>query len=403
MKERPIKKEIYLDANASARIRPEIDEAVEILKNVRNPSSVHALGRHARMQLTNARKNILALLNAGQSTKGQRLVFTSGATEACNLLIFSFLGEVADLTNGSWNIVVSSIEHPAILEPIKILEKKGFKIKKINPRKNGIVEIADFVNAVDENTLLLAIMTVNNETGAVQPVAKIAKSLREKNYNGLIVSDFTQALTKTSIVLNDLFEAGVNAVAVSGHKIGAPSGIGALIINEAYEKACFSYRPILRGGAQENSYRAGTENILAAVCFGLIAKNALVDRDRDLSKRSRLREMLWQGLKNIYPEIIRLTPENTTCASSNTLLVLLPHYRADDLLVGLDLEGVFVSSGSACASGKQGVSHVVTAMGYSEQEARGALRFSLDWDATEADIKEALIRIEQVFTRMRNI
>jgi cysteine desulfurase len=398
---------IYLDANASARIRPEVERVVaELLSPVapRNPSSVHQLGRQARSRLQAARKSVLRLLNGGSDVRNQRLAFTSGGTEACNAMVLGFLGELPRLAQAPGHVVVSAIEHPAVLEPLALLERCGWSITRIRPAEDGIVRVSDFLAAVRSDTALVALMAANNETGALQPVEELARSLRATGYRGPIVSDFVQAFGKAQLTAESLFSAGVNALSISGHKIGAPAGIGALILNTAADAVCFTCEPLLRGGAQEHSQRAGTENLFGALAFGEVSRVCLAAFVEELEQRRRLRERLWDSLRSRIPAVERITPRDEAThprATANTLMVRFHGCRADDMVVALDLEGVCVSTGSACASGKQSVSHVVTAMGYTGDAAREMIRFSLDWDTDEAAVERAAEIAAKVAAKMR--
>ncbi len=396
---------IYLDANATARLRPEAQLVLNemlLANGPRNPSSVHQAGRIARSRLQSARRSVLDLLSPAAETRGQRLVFTSGGTEACNQLMLGFLGNPADLSRSPSSIVLSSIEHPAVLEPAAMLERAGWTVKRISPGPDGFVRVSDFLAAVEDNTAVVSLMAANNETGAIQPIVELARSLRAIGYRGPIVSDFTQIPGKSSLSASELFEAGVNGIAVSGHKLGAPSGIGAIVLSEGKGDICFMMEPILKGGAQENGNRAGTENTFGAYVFGEVAHVLLETLEADLTERRRLRDILWDELRKSLPGVDRLTPrENDRRMLANTLSLRFIGCRGDDLIVALDLEGVCASTGSACSSGKQAVSHVITALGLAPEEAREVVRFSVDWDTSEEDIRRAALIITKVVNKMR--
>jgi len=398
---------IYLDANATSRLRPEAGAVIEqtLEKNTpRNPSSVHGLGRQARSQIQHSRRAILELAILGDVSTKQKLVFTSGSTEACNLMMLGFLGDARALVHNPASIIVSQIEHPAVLEPAQYLEEMGWKVHRIPPAPDGVVRVADVLSELDPTTALVSLMAANNETGALQPIVQLASALRAVGYRGPIVSDFTQAFGKTRLSVSELFGAGVTAVSISGHKIGAPSGVGALIINEGRTDLCFPLEPMLRGGAQEHGFRAGTENLLGILAWGEVCRGQLETLRADITRKRELRELLWEELRRSVPGIERLTlreKEGEEKILCNTLLVRFKGCRADDLVVALDLEGVAASSGSACSSGKQSVSHVLTAMGFSHEEAREFVRFSLDWDTGAMDILAAVSIVNKVTSKMR--
>ena len=397
---------IYLDANATSRIRPVAARALAELSAesslVRNPSSIHAMGRLARARLTEARRQLAELLLRGSVAK-VRTVFTSGATEACNQMIWGFLAPLGELGRFPAHIVSSAIEHPAIDEPLRALEAWGWEVTRVVPRESGILDAADIAAAVTPKTALVAVMAANNETGAVQPLLTIATLLREKKYQGAIVSDYTQVFGKLAIDAKSLFDAGVDALAVSGHKLGAPAGIGALFLAEGADRICRTVHPLIVGGAQEQRFRGGSENLFGAVAFGAVAAELSQSVADDERERRKLREQLWLRLERSVPQLERLTPSDEgECRSlPNTLLVRVEGCRGDDVVVALDLEGVAASVGSACSSGKQGASEAVKAMGLSDTAAREIVRLSLDWDATEDTVIRASEIVTRVVERMR--
>lgn len=400
---------IYLDANATSRLRPCVSGVLEEFAGdagLRNPSSVHSLGRKARARLQQARRSILQLANHGEARKDQRLFFTSGGTEACNAIVFGLLGPQWALGRHPAHVVTSAIEHPAILEAVSALEHGGWSVTRVLPEPDGRVNPADVAAAITPRTALVSIMTANNETGAIQPVAQCAQLLRARGFAGPITSDFTQAIGKTSVRAADLFAAGVNALAVSGHKLGAPAGVGAVLLATGESSSCFSFSPTLAGGPQENYDRPGTENLFGALAFGAVSREVLATLQHDLAARRLLREQLW-SLLQATECVTRLTPMdaaengNMELSVANTLLLMCEGCRGDDLVVALDLAGVAVSTGSACSSGKQGVSHVVTAMGYPPEKAREVVRFSLDWDTCSSDVERTAALFGDVLSKMR--
>ena len=402
---------IYLDANATSRLRPEAREAVlRILgadRAYRNPSSIHQGGRKARALLREARREILDLLSPGEKPRA-RLVFTSGGTEACNQIMFGFLGTVADGTRQRGHIVTSAIEHPAILEAAAVLERSGFSVTRVQPDTCGVVSPKDVVAAIRPDTCLVSLMGANNESGALQPVATCATALRESGYQGPIVSDMVQALGKSELCLAELFNTGVNAIAISGHKIGAPAGIGAVVFSEADHGVCFPLFPQLVGGPQEQRLRAGSENCIGIAAFGAAAAAVRANLQADIQHRRLLRELLWQEIATAIEQVERLGPVPIVPGSaaqenlvSNTLLLRFAGCRGDDLVVALDLLGLAASTGAACASGKQGVSEAVKALGLSAAGAKEVIRLSLDWDTSEDDIRRAVLLLQHAVREIR--
>ncbi len=403
---------LYLDANSTSRLRPQGRLSVERLMldedSIRNPSSVHTAGRRARTEIQRARTLLLGLLGlSDRGTNKARVVFTSGATEACNQMIIGSLSAIGRLASFPGSVVISTIEHPAVLEPVGALAALGWRVNKIAPTIDGIVKVQEFLDAIEKDTALVSLMAANNETGAIQPVREMALALRASGYRGLIVSDTTQYVGKQPFVAADLFHAGVNMIVVSGHKMGALAGVGALIINEAVSDVCFPFEPILKGGPQETGYRGGTENLVGIVSMGAVAESLTAALPAEEVRIRELRERMWSGLRAELTEIERITPlddvklPESPCSLPNTLLVRFSGIRGDDAVVGLDLEGLCASVGSACASGKQGVSQVLLSMGMAASAAREVVRFSLDWDATEELVDEAVGIVAKVILRMR--
>lgn len=406
---------IFFDANAGSRLRPEGIAALSFLlpqfERYGNPSSVHREGREARALLSIARKHVLSFLEVPQSSE---LFFTSGGTEGCNALVHGYLNSEEFLSDKTIpHVICLSVEHPAILEPLNLLSREGkIQLTLVRPTPLG-EQAADyytgcFLRALDEavergvDTQLICLMAAHNESGVIFPVVEVVRALRQAGYQGAFISDVAQLVGKAELSLREMFESGVDAVALSGAKLGAPGGIGAVVLNTACvaQGGCRRFRPLLAGGAQENWLRAGTENFLGAVVLGTICESLTERLAAEIKKRSELTELLWSELNDI-PGIICYTPMSVKERVCNTLLVGFNGIRGDDLVVALDLEGVACSTGSACASGRQEPSRWVQEIGGSAVEARSVVRFSLDWDATNQIVSEASKRIRQVVTRMQ--
>jgi cysteine desulfurase len=356
----------YLDWNATAPLRPEARAAmVAALDLVGNPSSPHAEGRRARAAMEDARESVARLVGA----KPSEVVFTSGGTEANNAV---FAGE--------WTtVLVAGIEHDSVLAPARA---SGAQIIELPVSSAGVVP-ADraaglMAGARGPGRSLLSLQLANNETGVLQPVTAIAKLARE--HGQLVHTDAVQAAGRVPV---DMRALGVDFLTLSAHKIGGPKGIGALVIREGATLPAF-----VRGGGQERRRRAGTEAVAAIAGFGAAAEAA----QRDLSGMGRVR-----GLRErLEAEVLSLAPDAVIVAAEaerlpNTSSVALPGTAAETLVIALDLAGVAVSAGAACSSGKVGASHVLEAMGVATGIARAAIRVSLGWSSTEADV-DAFIR-----------
>ncbi len=349
----------YLDHNATTPLRPEAAAAVaEALAMTGNPSSVHRFGRHARRKIEAAREAVAALAGA----RPEDVIFTSGGTEANNLALAGF---------GRKRILVSAGEHVSVLDAVP----GGVRIPLTG---EGLVEPAALDARLGESDApaLVSIMLANNETGAIQPVAELARVARARG--ALVHCDAVQAGGKLPL---DLAALGVDMISLSAHKLGGPPGVGALVLAAEQELA-----PSQRGGGQERGRRAGTENLPGIAGFGAAARAALAGLDQ-AATLAGLRDELERCLRNLAPEIrifAAAAPRLT-----NTCCFAVPGLAAETQVVALDLAGVAVSAGSACSSGKVAPSHVLAAMGAGAAAAT-AVRVSLGWTSEAADIERFL-------------
>ena len=332
-----------------------------------NPSSAHREGARARRLLEEARASVAALLRAAPA----EVVFTSGATEANNLALS---GVVAALTSPR-RLVVTAIEHASVLEPARRLADEGVALTVIPVDGVGRVAAADVVAACDDGTALASVGLANGEVGTVAPVAEIAASLRGR---GVVVhTDAAQAAGRLPL---DVGRLGVDLVSLSSHKLGGPAGVGALWV-----RAGTPLRPLLTGGAQERERRAGTEPVAAIAGFGAAAEAARAELEDAAAGMATLRDRLWEGLRARVPDLMRHGDAGGPCLP-NTLNVRFAGCAGESLLVLLDLAGVAVSLGSACAAGAPEPSHVLRAMGLDAEAARSGLRLSLGPRTTAAEI-----------------
>jgi cysteine desulfurase len=356
---------IYFDNNATTPIDERVLEAMlPFLKTMYgNPSSVHRLGRIANSAIETAREQVAYFIDAEPS----QVIFTSGGTEANNLALNSAFGRVA----------ISAIEHPSVFEPAK-----RYNPEIILVNRDGVIELQTISDLITKRPDFVSIMLANNETGVIQPIAEIAKKL---NAHGILVhTDAVQAVGKIPVSFADL---GVQMLSLSGHKIYAPKGCGALIVDKAVPIS-----PQLLGGGQEQNLRSGTENVAAIVGFGKaceLAKNELEFRQtRMLSLRTMLENKLAQLSKvTIFAKDAPRLP--------NTVLFGIDGVDGETVLLKLDQKRICVSSGSACASGETTPSHVLLAMGISEQQAKTAVRVSLSHQNTPGEVLEFIDLIGQ--------
>lgn len=361
---------IYLDWNATTPLRPEAKAAMAHAWEIGgNPSSVHAEGRAARQLMEEARAAVASAVGAEPAN----VIFTSGGTEANSLALTPGLrrgkGRAVE------RLLTSAIEHTSVLAGGRFAEGAA---RTIGVTRAGIVDLDRLRALLDGPPALVSIMLANNETGAIQPVADAAKLVHQAG--GLLHVDAIQALGRIPF---DLASTGADLLSLSAHKIGGPKGVGALVLVEGLE----GLAPLLRGGGQEKGRRAGTEDVAGIAGFGAAVRAALAFGEQDSDRMEGLRRRLEAGLRQtpgavVFADDVRRLP--------NTVLLAVPGMRAETAVIGFDLAGVAVSAGSACSSGKVQPSHVVEAMGYSPELAQGAVRLSLGWSTTEADIESAL-------------
>lgn len=358
---------VYLDWNATTPLRPEAKQAMTAAWEISgNPSSVHAEGRHARRLVEHAR----AVVAAAVAARPHDVVFASGGTEANAQALTPGLRRGASLPVE--RLLVSAIEHASVLAGGRF---PAGEIGTIKVTGTGLVNLTHLrALLAEEPPALVSVMLANNETGAVQPVSEIADVVHEAG--GLLHVDAIQALGKTPIDIN-LLKADL--LTLSAHKIGGPKGVGAVVLAEDVQ----GLEPLLRGGGQELGRRAGTENVAGIAAFGAAAKAAIAALADDSPRLASLRERLEQGLKQTPGMIVF---SEGAPRLPNTTLFTVPGLKAETAVIGFDLAGIAVSSGSACSSGKVQPSHVLDAMGFPKDLAQGAVRLSLGWSTSEADI-----------------
>ena len=355
----------YLDYNATAPLRAEAREALVAALDIGNPSSVHEEGRKARALVETARADVAALVSAPAET----VIFTSGGTEACNLAIGLRQAPAGEIKR----LLVSAIEHSAVLAAA---EESVLPVELLPVTADGVVDMAALDAALqDETPALVCVMLANNETGTIQPIAEIAAKTRA--HGSLLFCDAVQAAGKMPI---DIFALGVDALSLSGHKLGAPMGIGALVTRPAVVVP-----PQLLGGGQELGRRAGSENISGIAAFAAAAKAAMRDLN-DFANLAELRDDMEAALLAVQPQTEIFGKHADRLA--NTSCFALGGLNSETLVMALDLAGVAVSAGSACSSGKVSRSHVLAAMQAETRISKGVLRVSLGWQSNREDTEK---------------
>jgi cysteine desulfurase len=368
----------YLDYNATAPLRDQVRDAVLAALSVPgNPSSVHAEGRAARRAIEAARSKVAALVGA----RAEDVIFTSGGTEANALALAERPGE-------AWQYYISAVEHPSVLSSRGVSRQTPTPFPVTSDGVADLESLAEALAASRATRPFVSLMAANNETGAVQPITDASTIVH--NAGGILHTDAVQAAGRIEL---DMATLGADLLSLSAHKIGGPTGVGALVLRPGA-----SVEPLLRGGTQERRRRAGTENVAGIVGFGVAAELALADLANSAAI-AKLRDELEQGVLALAPDAVVLS--KGTERLPNTTCLAVPGVKAETVVIGLDLAGIAVSAGSACSSGKVEVSHVLSAMGVSDELARGAIRASLGFATTDADIKSFITAFGELIGRLR--
>ena len=359
---------IYLDNAATTKPSQRAAEAMMMaVSDFGNPSSLHGLGLQTEKLINSARDNIANMLGVNS----KNVYFTSGGTESNNLAIY---GVANSLKRRGKRVITSTIEHPSVMESFKRLENDGYDVCYLGVDKNGIVNLDDLAGMLTEDTILVSIMHVNNETGVIQPIERISAMVREKSPHCIIHCDCVQSFGKIPVKPDKM---GVDMVSISSHKIHGFKGTGALYTNYA------RMTPLIRGGEQQNEVRPGTENVGGILAFSAAASECEINIEKMREKRNLMRDLLCEKLDNVKI--------NGSCEhnSGSVLNVSFIGIRAEILLHSLERHEIYVSTGSACSSHKPQPSHVLLAMGVEQKAVDGAIRISFSQNTTLDEIRTA--------------
>lgn len=377
---------IYLDHAATTPVAAEVRAAMidALTKDFGNPSSLHSFGQEARSSVERARQQVADAIGA----QPEEIVFTGGGTEADNLALIG--GARANAGRGR-HIITSAIEHHAILHTCDWMADNGWEVTVAGVDQYGRVDLDEIAAALRADTVLVSIMLANNEVGTIQPIADIARLAHR--FGALMHTDAVQALGQLPIKVDGL---GVDLLTMSGHKIYGPKGIGALYIRDGVE-----IEPIIRGGGHEHNLRAGTENVPGIVGLGTAAELAATQLEQRRRHLTTIRDRLKDGLFDRIGDL-RLNghPEDRL---PNNLNVSVRFVEGESLLLNLDLEGIAVSSGSACTAGSLSPSHVLAAMGVPRGISQGSIRMSVGMDNTEEQIDRVLEAMPELVSRLREM
>lgn len=378
---------VYLDHNATTPVDPPVADLVDrvLREEFGNASSVHSFGQRAKTRMDDARESLATLLGAEPA----EIVFTSGGTEADNLAVRG----IADLFEASprRHLIASSIEHEAILNTLKVLGKRGWRITLLPVDQSGIVSPDALATAIGDDTALVSVMHANNEIGTIQPIETLAAIAHE--HGALFHTDAVQSIGKIPV---DVQRMHVDMLSLSGHKCHAPKGVGALWLRRGTKLL-----PTATGGRQERNRRAGTENVPGIAGLGEAARLARARLDSDGQRVRELRDYFEQRVLDLVTGTVVNGARETRVP--NTSNISFEGVEAESLLIALDLEGIAVSTGSACSSGTLQPSHVLKAMGLSSRRIQSAIRFSLGKTTTRPEIDRVLEVLPSVVERLRSL
>ena len=377
---------VYMDHNATTPVHPEVLEAMMpfFRDQFGNASSIHWAGREVKKYLDEARDRVAALMNADP----EEIIFTGCGTESDNMAI---KGVASTHQDKGRHIITSKVEHHAVLHTCQFMEDLGYESTYLSVDREGLIDLEELRRSIRPDTILVSIMFANNETGTIMPVQEIGALCREKGV--LFHTDAVQAVGKIPI---DLKKLPVDILSLSGHKLNTPKGIGAQFIRKGTKLS-----PLIHGGAQERNRRAGTENIPYIIGLGKACEIARRDFARRHEVLQGLRDRLQEGIFRKVPHVE--LNGHPTKRLPNTLNVSFQYVEGESLLLNMDLEGIAVSSGSACTSGSSEASHVILAMGKSPLVAQSAIRFSLGWTNTREDVDYVLEVVPPILERLRAI
>jgi cysteine desulfurase len=380
-------KKVYFDNNATTKVHPEVlEEVLPFYKEMYgNASSVHSFGRDARKHLEKAREKVAKLVHADSPDE---IVFTSGGTESDN---FAVKGVASALKDKGNHIITSSVEHSAVLNTCKYLEKQGFSVTYLGVDESGMINLDGLKNSIRSDTILVSIMAANNETGTIMPVEEIGTICAEKDI--IFHTDAVQTIGKVPFDVNS---AKLHLASMSAHKIHGPKGIGALYIRKGTK-----IEPYQHGGHHEKNRRAGTENVPGIVGFAKACELASASGPDHYKETKRLRDLLHKSIEDKISHIkLNGHPEKRL---PNTLNISFQYLEGESIVLSLDLEGIAVSTGSACTSGSLEPSHVLKSMGVEPLFLQGSIRFSLSTFSTEDEVDYVMEELPPVIERLRKM
>ena len=382
---------VYLDHNATTPLHPEVKkEMIEAMEMFGNPSSMHAFGREARANVEHARQIVADFIGAHED----EIVFVGSGSEANNTVL-SLFACASNLClpgfKARTSIITTSIEHPCVLETSECLAHKGTNVKFLNVDQYGRIDMDQLREYLTDDVGLVSVMTANNEIGTIQDIAEITKMAHDNG--SLMHTDAVQAVGKMRMEVNEL---GIDFLTMSAHKIYGPKGIGALYVRKGTP-----YCPFIRGGHQEKGRRAGTENTLGIIGLAKAIEMRDAEMDEEAKRLTGMKEALINGIEESIEDVV--FNGHPTLSMPNTVNVSFPGAEGESILLYLDLQGIAVSTGSACASGSLDPSHVLLATGSSPERAHGSIRISMGRETTMEDIRYLLDVLPGIIARIRSM
>ena len=376
---------IYFDNAATTRVKPEVFKEMipYFTEEYGNPSSLYTIGRRAKRAVEQAREKVANLINCSKN----EIYFTAGGSESDNMALKGFA--YAHKSKGN-HIITTKIEHPAVIDSCKTLEKQGFEVTYLNVDKDGFVDLSELANSIKENTILISVMMANNEIGTIEPIEEISKIAKKKNI--IFHVDAVQAVGNIPI---DVEKMGIDMLSLSGHKIYGPKGVGALYVKKGIELEKF-----INGGHQEKDKRAGTENVAEIVGLGKAAEIAQRSLEENIEHLKNLKEYYFaQVINNIKNIKINGSLERRLPGNTNISFIGVD---SGSLLLELDKKGICASAGSACSSGKSEPSHVLTSIGLTSELANSALRVTFGTFNNKWEIDYFIDNLKEIINNLRN-
>lgn len=378
--------EAYLDNSATTKVSDGVRDIVvkTMTEDFGNPSSLHMKGIEAEKYLRDAREIIAKALKVTE----KEIIFTSGGTEANNMAL---IGVAEAYKRAGRHIITTAIEHASVLDTMKYLTEQGYSVTYLNVDKSGRIDLEELKNAITDETILVSVMYVNNEIGAVEPIEEIGKIIKERNPNTVFHVDAIQAFGKYKIYPK---KVKIDALSVSGHKIHGPKGIGFLYVSDKVK-----IRPIIHGGGQQRGLRSGTDNVPGIAGMGQAVREAYTDMETKADKMRKLKDYLADSLLKLSD--VRINSSNGDDGAPNIVSASFIGVRSEVMLHALEEKGVYVSSGSACSSNKPGISVTLKSIGLNKEALDSTLRFSFCDTTTMEEIDYALEAVKELLPKLR--